>query len=99
MANDEDIRRLESELERHKEELHEDAAQLSAKVQEARAELSPNNLAQNRVLVLSGIAFVLGFLLGWRSYQAVPVIKIGDAQVPAGLKPAQKPVEVRLLRR
>jgi hypothetical protein len=99
MANDdEDIRRLESELERHKEELHEDAAQLSAKVQETRAELSPNNLARNKVLLLSGIAFALGFLLGWRSYRAVPVIKIGDTRVPSGLKPTGKPVEVRVLR-
>ena len=99
MANDEDMRWLESELERRKEELHEDAAQISAKVQETRAELSLSHLAQDKVLLLSGIAFALGFLLGWRSYRTVPVIKIGDARPPSlGLKPAAKPIEVRLLR-
>ena len=98
MATDEDKRRLESELERHKEELHEDAVQISAKVQETRAELSPSNFAQDKVLLLSGIAFALGFFLGWRSYRTVPVIKIGDARMPSGLKPAAKPIEVRVLR-
>jgi hypothetical protein len=66
---------------------------ISAKVQQARAELSPNNLARDRVLLLSGIALALGFLWGWRSYRTVPVIKIGDARALAGRKPPREPVE------
>ncbi len=60
----EDIRQLESELELGKWDLREDAYRIKEKLQATRAQLSPTNLARQKVLLLAGWALVLGFVLG-----------------------------------
>jgi type VI protein secretion system component VasF len=66
MSNSDDIQRLESELQQEKAELREDVSHLREKMQETREELRPARLVQKRVFVLLGLAFALGFFLGYR---------------------------------
>jgi uncharacterized protein YneF (UPF0154 family) len=61
----EEIRRLESELELNKQNLHEDAAQIRHKIDETKAELSPTNLVRRRVYLILGLAFSVGFIAGY----------------------------------
>jgi hypothetical protein len=98
MSASEDIRRLESKLEQEKADLHEDAAQLSTKVQETRSELSPTNIIQDRVLLLSGIALALGFILSWRSYRAAPVIELGEPRARSAPTTVGKPGGIWVIR-
>jgi hypothetical protein len=65
MSNSQDIGRLELELETHKREFREDTSRIKDKIQETKAELSPTNLVQKRVLLFTGMAFLLGFAVGF----------------------------------
>lgn len=79
MSTSEEIHRLESELETHKNELHQDAALINDKIEETKAQLSPTNIVRDRpglVLLaafLSGIA--LQFFLSRSQLRAEKVVK------------------------
>ena len=64
MRGREDLRQLETELELGKRDLREDAHRIKEKLQATRAQLSPTNLARQKILPLAGWALVLGFVLG-----------------------------------
>jgi len=70
MSTDEEIRRLESELEINKQNFREDAAQIHHKIDETKAELSPTNLVRKRIYIALGAAllggFAVGYFLEWR---------------------------------
>jgi hypothetical protein len=70
MSASEDVHRLQSELENKKSDLREDTAQINEKLQRIRAELNPTKLIEQRIFRLAGLAFALGFALG---YRGVPV--------------------------
>jgi hypothetical protein len=65
MSASEEIRRLESELELDKQNLHEDAVQIRHKIDETKAELSPTNLVRRNVYLILGVAFSIGFIAGY----------------------------------
>ena len=92
MNESENIHRLESDLEDKKRDLREDFEQISIKARETRAELSPTRLMRERILLLSGIALVLGFLLG---YRGVPVEEIGKPAARSLLTNAGKQAGIR----
>jgi hypothetical protein len=60
MSTNDDIHRLEAELESHRQDLREDAAQISGKIEQTKAELNPANFVRRR----PGIALAIAFLLG-----------------------------------
>lgn len=80
MVANEDIGRLEMELEDEKKEIRQDFTEIREKVGAARAELSPKKLIEKRLLLLSVAAFLLGFALG---YRGVTVEEIGEIGKPA----------------
>jgi H+/Cl- antiporter ClcA len=65
MGASQDIRRLESELETHTSALREDAAQISSKIDEIKAQLSSTNFVRERAMLVLGTALLLGFALGY----------------------------------
>ena len=65
MNTDEDMQRLESELEHRKEDLREDVSQIESKIHETREELSPSAIVHRNVLPLCAAGAVLGFLVGY----------------------------------
>jgi hypothetical protein len=66
MNDSENVHELESDLEDEKRALREDFEEISEKTREIRAELSPTNLVRERIYLFSGLALVLGFVLGCR---------------------------------
>jgi ElaB/YqjD/DUF883 family membrane-anchored ribosome-binding protein len=65
MSTSEDKRQLESELKASTHDLREAAAQISSKIDETKAKLSPINLVRERPILSSGVALVLGLTLGY----------------------------------
>jgi hypothetical protein len=68
MNDSKHIQGLESNLEDEKRDLREDLESLTEKVRETRAELSLTSLVRERIVLLSGLALVLGFALGYRDF-------------------------------
>ena len=89
MSANEEIRRLESELETNKQKLREDASIIRDKIDQTKAELSPTNIVRSRPYLTIGIAlatgFALGYFLDWRRIRpehiAQPVLE--DIAKPA----------------
>jgi hypothetical protein len=73
----------------------EHTAQISQKIQETRAQLSPTKVVQQRIFLLSGLAFVLGFALG---YRGVPVEEFGKPAARAVLTTVGKEAATRAIR-
>lgn len=65
MSPSDDIRKLESELENRKRDLREDAAQISSKIDEVKAKVSPTSLIRQRPFLAAGAALLLGFAYGY----------------------------------
>ena len=65
MSASQERRELESELENRKRELREDAAQISGKIEDTKAKLSPTNVVKERPLFALGAALLLGFAFGY----------------------------------
>jgi hypothetical protein len=61
---------LESSLLEHQRDLRDDLLRISEKLHETREELSPRRLVQSRMAFFSGLALVLGFILGLRSLRS-----------------------------
>jgi hypothetical protein len=66
MSINDDINRLESELENSKEDLRENFSQISEKIEQTRSELDPAAFLQKMALPLCTVAAVVGFVLGYR---------------------------------
>jgi hypothetical protein len=95
MVSSEDIHQLESELEHEKAALREDVSHIKQKVQKTRAQLSPTNLVRENILLFSGIALALGFILG---YRGVPLEKIAKPAARSILSTAGKQAAGRAIR-
>jgi hypothetical protein len=95
MAYSEDRVRLESELKHAKTDLRQDLAQVRQKVQYARVELSPTNFIRHKFWLLSGVAFAMGLLLG---YRRVPLEEIVKPVTRTMLNTASKQVTLRAIR-
>ena len=66
MSVNDDIQRLESELENRKEDLKENFSQITDKIEQTRSELDPSALLHRKALSLCTAAAVFGFFLGYR---------------------------------
>jgi hypothetical protein len=86
METDEELERLDSELERHKEELRHDVTQIKSGIQAGRDAVSPTKLLGRKPLLIMGLAMVAGFVYGYRGYSVV------EAMQPTveAVKPAAK---------
>jgi ElaB/YqjD/DUF883 family membrane-anchored ribosome-binding protein len=64
------LSQLESELKVSRRDLREDAAQISGKINETKAKLSPTNFVRERPILSFGVVLLLGlalvYLLGRR---------------------------------
>jgi hypothetical protein len=95
MSASEDVHRLQSQLEHQKSDLREHTSQINEKLQEARAQLSPTKVVQQRIFLLSGLAFALGFALG---YRGVAVEEFGKPVARAVLTTSGKQAATRAIR-
>jgi len=66
MAVDTRSEQLEAELENAKADLRDDLSLVREKAQAARVRLSPTNLVRDRIWIICGAAFVIGYVLGYR---------------------------------
>lgn len=71
----EEVRRLEADLESKKEEIREDLTTLEEKVRVTRDELRPSKLIGDRALLFSGVAILIGLVLGYGNSQVVTILK------------------------
>ena len=73
----EEIGRIESELEMHKQNLREDAVQIRQKINQTKAELNPASLVAKRSYLVLGAALsagvAAGYFLDWRKIEAKQV--------------------------
>jgi hypothetical protein len=95
MTVNEEIQRLESELEVGKRNFQEDAQLINEKLRETREQLSPTHFVQKNVLWISAVAMALGFALG---YLGVPLQEIGKPAAAAMLTTAGKQAAERAIR-
>jgi hypothetical protein len=73
MGNEE-IRQLEADLEQKKAELRDDLVQLEAKVQATRTELNPTKLIGDRLPLLTGLAVLVGFVIGYQNVRVDQIL-------------------------
>jgi hypothetical protein len=74
MSVTEETHWLEAELERCKQDLQEDLSQIENKLHRTRARLRPTTFIGEQALLVLGISFMLGFILG---YSDIPFEDIG----------------------
>jgi hypothetical protein len=74
MSTSEETHWLEAELERCKQDLHQDLSQLENKLHQTRARLRPTTFIGEKALLVLSLSFALGFVLG---YWDVPIEDIG----------------------
>ena len=96
MATNDEINRIQSEIEQNQERLREDVSQIKEKVDETRAQLSPTSLVQRRILLFMGGAMALGF---WVGHSNVPVPEIAKPAARTMLSTAGKQAVLALGRR
>jgi hypothetical protein len=65
MSTNEEIRRLETELEINRQHFREDTAEIRHKIDQTKAELSLTNLVRKRVLLALVAAVSTGFAVGY----------------------------------
>jgi hypothetical protein len=95
MQVNEEIHRLESDLEHEKEDLRKDIIRINNKLKAARADLRPTKLVQGRMFLLSGLTLGLGFALG---YRGVAVEEIAGPVARSMLATAGKQAALRAIR-
>ena len=74
MSTSEETQSLEAELERCKQDLHQDLSQIENKLHQTRARLRPSAFIGEKALPVLSLSFALGFVLG---YWDVPIKDIG----------------------
>jgi hypothetical protein len=78
MSTSEETHWLEAELEKYKQDLHQDLSQIENKLHRTRARLRPATFIGEKTLLALSISFALGFVLG---YWDVPIGDIGKPVV------------------
>jgi hypothetical protein len=95
MSTSEHIRELESELEASRRDLRADASHISDKIDDTKAQLSPTNFVRDRIMLVLGVAVLVGFgagyLLGRRPELATEVV------APSAIEHLGKPIARRML--
>ena len=94
MSEHETSQQLQPELNRRKEALQDDFAQLKRKVQETREQLSPTKFVAEHRRLLCGIALILGGILG---YRGVPISDLAKPAVRSTLSAAGKQSPLRAI--
>jgi hypothetical protein len=74
MSPSKETQGLEAELEQGKQDLRQDLSQIEDKLHQTRVRLSPSTLIREKALLMLGVGFALGFVLG---YWDVPLEDIG----------------------
>ena len=74
MSTNEETQWLEAELERCKQDLHQDLSQIENKLHQTRARLRPATFIGEKTLLALSLSFAFGFVLG---YWEVPFEDIG----------------------
>src|SRR5215471_612100 len=92
MVPSEELERLDSELEHHKQELRRDMAQIHSNVSAVRETVTPRGLVSKKPLLITGLAMLAGFIFGYRGgviAQATgPVLMAGRPVAKAALTSA-----------
>jgi hypothetical protein len=96
MDTNDEINRIQSEIEDSQERLREDVSQIKEKVDETRAQLSPTGMVQRRLPIFLGGAMALGF---WIGYSNVPLPEIAAPAARTMLSSAGTHAAARLIRR
>jgi hypothetical protein len=86
---------LEAELEKSKHDLRQDLTQIENKLQQTRARFRPTTYVHDNGLLLAGIGFALGFLLG---YWDVPIADIGKPLARTMLVTVGRQLAVRAIK-
>src|SRR5437870_439953 len=95
MSTNEETHWLEAELERSKHDLHQDFTQIEHKFHQTRARLTPRAYLGDKALLLVGIGFALGFVLG---YWDVPIGDIGKPVARTMLTTVGRQLAVRAIK-
>lgn len=95
MAVDARTEQLEAELENAKADLRHDLSRVREKAQATRVRLSPTNIVRDRIWIICGAAFVVGYVLG---YRGVALQEIAAPAARTMLSAAGKQVGVRAVR-
>ncbi len=85
MSNNEEIQRLESEIETYKRNLHDDAVQINDKFEETKAQLNPVHFVRERLGLSLGLALLSGigayFVVGRRGVNAAPINNVNPGKI------------------
>ena len=95
MSTSEETHWLEAELEKYKQDLHQDLSQIENKLHQARTRLRPTNFIGEKALMVLGLSFALGFVLG---YWDVPIEEIGKPVVRTMAIMAGRQIAVRAIK-
>jgi hypothetical protein len=95
MSTSERTHRLEAELERCKQDLHQDLSQLENKLHQTRAKLRLITFIGERALPVLSLSFALGFVLG---YWDVPIEDIGKPMARTMATTVERQIAVRAIK-
>jgi hypothetical protein len=86
---------LEVELERCKQDLQQDLSQIESKLHQTRVRLRPTTIIGEKVHLLLGVSFAIGFALG---YWDVPLEDIGKPVARTIMSTVGRQIAVRAIR-
>jgi len=95
MVMSEDIERLDSQLQHHKEELRQDMEQIRSNVEAARETVSPKRILLDHPFLILGLAALGGFILGNRGGK---ILAAGKPAAKAALSTVATQAAMRAVR-
>jgi hypothetical protein len=95
MSTNEETHWLEAELERCKQDLHQDLSQIEYKLHHTRARLRPTTFIGEKALMVLSLSFALGFILG---YWDVPIEDIGKPVARTMMATVGRQIAVRAIK-